>query len=415
MCGLFGLVRTPTSILDSEASRRGAIIVRALGVNSEERGVHSAGLAFLSPEIAYVPREPTKLIVAAKEFSFNNVHIVKSPGRFTSLEISEVSSEKMVTSSVVLGHTRYATQGAIGALENASPMIAGSLVGTHNGDVLKTTIPGNKTFSKFTIGTTDSELLYLALNNGSHSRQEMTQVLRKSVGRVGLAFIDRSNTDRLYLVRGALSPMSYAWTQDGDFVYASNPDWFRRIERETKGHIVFSNITLLPEGRMVTVNTSTGQIEDVRKFTPSCRDSDLHLIRTSVYKRFVLSDRQSFESISRRKIYATTVTRTWAEPLVVMGYKEPEFDDTIYDPTLPPPLFQMDEDPIEDWDLDVESIEELCYYADKFDEISYTDILQAESEEEGFLLYSMLYQEVLKLYDQGLTRNGFTFDKITKP
>lgn len=415
MCGLFGLVRTPTSIINPDASRRGAIIVRALGINSEERGVHSSGLAFISSEIAYAPTKISKAIVSEKEIPFNNVHIVKAPGKFANLNTGKIGSEKMVTASIILGHTRYATQGAISALENASPMIAGSLIGTHNGDVLKATVPGNKELTKYAFGATDSEILFLALNDSAGNRKGMTEVLRKSVGRIGLAFVDRSNTDRLYLVRGALSPISYAWTQDGDFVYASNPDWFRRIERETKGHITFSNITLLPEGRIVSVNTRTGQIEDVRRFTPSCRDSDLHLIRSSVYKKFVISDRDSFESVARRKIYATTITKTWAEPIIVAGYKEPTYSDATYDSTMPPPLFDMDENPIEGWSLDLDSIEKLCFAMDEFDELSYTDILQAESEEEGWLLYSCLYGEVEKLYAKGLTRSEFTFEGLAKP
>jgi hypothetical protein len=415
MCGLFGLVRTPSSKSDADAARRGAIIVRALGINSEERGVHSSGLAFISNDIEYAPIIVNKTIVNSKEIPLNNVHIIKAPGRFANLNINETNSEKMVDSNIIIGHTRYATQGAISAMENASPMIAGSLIGTHNGDVLKSTVLGHKDLTKLALGATDSEILLLALNAAYGDRKEMTDILRKSIGRVGLAFIDRSNTDRLYLVRGALSPISYAWTQDGDFVYASNPDWFRRIERETKGNISFTDITLLPEGRLVTVDTRTGQIENVRKFTPSCRDSDLQLIRSAVYKKFVISDRNGFESIARRKIYATTITKTWAEPVVVLGYQEPEYDNIIDDPTLPPPLFDMDENPIEDWALDLDSIEKLCFAMDDFDELAYTDILQAESEEEGWLLYTTLYGEIEELHNKGLTRSEFTFEGLVKP
>jgi len=417
MCGLFGIARSESSLKDIDAMRRGAILLRAMGVNSEERGVHSSGLAMVSESIPFKATPVTKEIVNSKEASFNNTYIYKDSTKFSKLEIPQTGSEKILSANIVLGHSRYATQGAATSLKNASPMIAGNLVGTHNGDVLKSSIALSKEEKKLTLGETDTEQLLLALSLASGSRKEMTAVLRAAIGRIALAFVDRKNPERLYLVRGALSPISYAWTNDGDFVYASNPDWFRRIQKETKGEISFSNITLVPEGRLISVNTSTGEIEDVRKFTPSCRDSDLYIIRSGVYKKFNTSDRDAFETLSRRKIFATTIKKAWAEPLVVEGYVEETISaaDQWDDPTLPPPLFDFETEDIEEWELDLESIEKLCYAMDDFDEKAYTRIISAETEEEGFKLYTRLYRDMAKMYEKGLTREGFKMEDVFNP
>lgn len=417
MCGLFGLVRVAGNVENKEAAQRGAIIVKALGINSEERGTHSSGLAFIDSSIKYNKRNTDFSTLNSKEILLNNVYIFKNTVKFSNLELPSIGSEKLLSSDIIIGHTRYATQGSASSLINASPLVAGDLIGTHNGDILKSSVAAadntQKTQAK---GQTDSELIYLALNSAKGSRKEMTDVLRKAVGRVGLAFADRSTPNKFYIARGALSPISYAWTQDGDFVYASNPEWFRKIEKETKGAIKFENITLLPEGRLITIDVPSGSITNVRKFTPSCRDSDLYLLRTSVYKKFDLSDRESFEKISRRKIYATTLKKGWAEPVVVKGYEEPVSDATLYydDPSLPPPLFSVEEE-FEYEELDLENIEKLCYAMDEFDERTYTKIISAETEEEGFLVYKKLYEEVAKLYDKGLTRSGFKISEVMSP
>ncbi len=413
MCGLFGIVRNPNSLNDIDAMRRGAITVRALGVNSEERGIHSSGLAMIDCGIPFSSTVENRVAASSSEAALGNTYIVKAPGRFSNLPLSETASDKLVNSNIVIGHTRYATQGNSTQLTNASPMLAGMLVGTHNGDVLKSSIVGEKELKKQALGATDSELLYLAINTVRESRKEISSVLRKAIGRIALAFVDRTNPSRLMIARGALSPISYAWTNDGDFVYASNPDWFRRIEKETKGAISFRNITLLPEGRLITVDTETATVINSRKFTPSCRDTDLYLLRTGIYKKFTVSDRTAFQTLDRHKIYGTTITENWAEPIEVEGYVE-EVYDLADSPDLPPPLFELESDEDNDW-IDLDSLEKLCSAVEGFEESNYVHVLEADSEEEAEERYAKLYFEILGLWEKGLTHKGFKMAEIKKP
>ena len=105
----------------------------------------------------------------------------------------------MTLAPVVLGHTRWATQGAR-TLGNASPMTVGDIIGTHNGDV---TAPTTRTEG------TDSAWLFGQLDRAG-SIKATAAVLTGLRGRAALAWTRQSRPDLVYLARTALSPLATA-------------------------------------------------------------------------------------------------------------------------------------------------------------------------------------------------------------
>jgi glucosamine--fructose-6-phosphate aminotransferase (isomerizing) len=310
MCGLFGLVRLKSD--DPAVRQRGTSVVFGLGLRSEERGRDAAGVALLSREpVSGALSAPTRKQVAAKVATVDGATVVKAATRFSQLNTDEHLAA-ISRADIVLGHTRFATQGAASSLVNASPMFAGALLGTHNGDVSPESVANAGELSKVVMGQTDSELLFHALNRVRGDRRSLVKVLRGLQGRAALAFVDRGRPDRLYLARTALSPLSFAYTSDGDLAYASNPDWFRQVERETRGAVSFRDITLVPEGHLLTFSTVTGQIVDRRRFTATCRDSDLPLINSAVYRNFTREDKAADRTLTRRRVVAGPL-RSWPE------------------------------------------------------------------------------------------------------
>jgi glucosamine--fructose-6-phosphate aminotransferase (isomerizing) len=383
MCGIFGIARTGSQ---SEPARaRDAMIMTMLGVLSEERGKDASGIAFVNvAQSSKTATAPSLEDAKSPYLEIDNSVIVKDTKPFRELPLADMSA-LLVSAPVMLGHTRWATQGAADELQNASPLLAGSLIGTHNGDVEVTSIPEHARHTKVANGATDTELLYLAMNDARKDRSELTKVFRGIKGRAALAFVDRTRADRLYLARTTLSPLAYAYTADGSFVYASNPNWFRQIEKETKGQISFHDITLVPEGHLLTVDTETGDIEDIRRFTPTCRESDVLLINSAVYRCFTAEDKAADRAIARHKVYTG---------------KLPKWPGLTPAPVI-----------IDTGDEDIEPINEveleaLCWARGDFDHYTYNMILDADVEDQAELM-DEFREEVEAAMLAGETFDGF--------
>lgn len=411
MCGIFGIIRNneaPTA----DARLRATEALLMLGIKSEERGLDSAGIALINTKTKG-NTAPTLENAQAKATIIDNTTIIKDTVAFNKLPIREHLTA-IDHADVIIGHTRAASQGKSDDILNASPFIAGALVGTHNGDISTDTLSHHEELKKEVFGGTDSEMLYRALNKARTDRRHMIRVLRHMNGRAALVFTDRTRPDRLYIARTALSPVSYAYTANGDFVYASNPDWFRQIEKETTGRVSFTDITLIPEGYFLTINTKTREIEDVRHFTPTCRENDLFLINTAVYRKFKLEDKKADKLLHRHKVASNKLG----------GWKEFTPAPTIDEKTTPISPEYMLWSPEADWDekgfiqpedefaeeeVNIEELEALCWASGEFDHEVYMDIIEASPAEALEKLDA--YREVVKeAFINGQTAPGFTID-----
>jgi glutamine---fructose-6-phosphate transaminase (isomerizing) len=396
MCGIFGLIRGDST--SPQTDERAIHTVLALGLKAEERGLDAAGLAAFCPSPRELPwTSPDATLAGSALAHIDNTLIVKGPGRFSALPLAD-HAQDLARLGVFLGHTRWATQGPVADLANASPLLAGALVGTHNGDIDIESVPHHKTMSSVAHGQTDTERLYLALHAAHGDRSAMTKVMRSIRGRAALAFFDRSRPDRIYLARTAMSPLAYAWTADGDFVYASNPDWFRQIERETRGQLSFRDITLVPEGHLLTVSTLTADVTDVRRFTPTCRERDLMLVSTAVYRKFTPEDRAAYQLLNRHKVRLAPL-RGWPElspaPVItpVVESSEVEFPDNEWADVGA--AFALDE------------LENLCWAMGDFDHRAYESVFEV-SEEEAEEIVEALRSEVMAAYAAGRTVPGWS-------
>lgn len=411
MCGIFGLIRNTES--DKNATLRATELLLMLGIKSEERGIDASGLALISNDKVENFTAPMQEDADSKFVSIDNTTIIKDSVPFRKLPIKE-NLTQIDEAFVIIGHTRAASQGKADSVTNGSPLLSGALVGTHNGDVSINSVPHYADIQKTVFGETDTEVLYGALNKARQDRRNMVKVLRTVKGRAALAFADRTNPERLYIARAALSPVSYAYTQDGDFVYASNPDWFRQIEEETLGRVSFTNITLVPEGHFLTVNTVTREIENIRFFTPICRDTDLYLINTAVYRKFKIEDKNADKLLHRHRIAAKKLT-AWPAltPAPAIEKKEVAFtplQNTLWDEkatwdenTFIEPVDEFFED-----EVNQEELEALCWASGTFDSDMYAEIMDA-SPVEGLELFEEYKKTVAEAWVEGKTAVGFPF------
>jgi len=400
MCGIFGAIRCGKDH-SVESYARTSYAFFSLGVHSEERGTDSSGIALLntSSERRTKCTQPTKATAGSTTVSGGDVLVVKDTKPFHQLPLKDWSVP-MSMATMLIGHTRSATQGDTKNLCNASPILAGSLVGTHNGDIDAGSVPGYRYAKEEVFGDTDSELLFSALNAARGDRRGLTQVLRSIHGRAAVAFIDRTRPDRLYLARAALSPLCYTYDQSGNFYYASNPDWFRRIQADPESGITFTEITMIPEGHLLTIDTLTGAVADVRRFTPICREKDLRIMSVSAYRGYRAEDKNADLALHRHRVVSPPLPK-WPSlsPAPALAPKEvatkkPKAKSMPVKeaaPVTPAPTKVTRDTPQQngnkasaefeiDWgaDIDLQEVEDLCWALGDFDHHTYERILEAD-------------------------------------
>ncbi len=266
MCGLFGMVRSPFADDPGIASD----VFVTLGMLAEERGTDSAGFAFLGawPGLGGFP---------GLGGPSGGCRVVKGRGRFAEIWRPAYVSE-LDRSPVVLGHTRWATQGSPLEPRNASPMAVRDVVATHNGDIDVADLR-----SRFALppaaGATDSEPIFQLLAE-CRRPSDVTAVLEAVVGRVALAWVHRDRPTEVHLARGALSPLTVAVDTDQNIYWASNPRWFRDAERHTS--VEFASVVMLREGTYVKVGMErrpgrrdAPEVLATANFVPTARDTDM--------------------------------------------------------------------------------------------------------------------------------------------
>ncbi|MBA9003376.1 class II glutamine amidotransferase [Thermomonospora cellulosilytica] len=269
MCGLFGLLRSPSAAHPEWASD--AFVL--LGMLAEERGDDSSGVALFTgravTSAAPVPPD-------AADISVDGCRIVKGRGRFGRVWRSDLLLALLDVAPVAVGHTRHATQGSPADLANAAPLAVSGpgagIVAAHNGDVAAGALrrrfalpPG--------LGGTDSEAIFQALA-GRTDPVSISEVLRALVGRAALTWVERARPDRVHLARAALSPLAVAVDTEQNMYWASNPRWFREVRANTR--VRFASAVMLREGTYLEIaRRPEPRIVARAEFVPTARPADL--------------------------------------------------------------------------------------------------------------------------------------------
>jgi len=283
MCGLFGMIRNQNA-----DPGKATVMCLALGMLAVERGRDSAGLAMATTTGSRtLLRTPS---VNRRDVSAGGWRIVKGPGSFRKVWKAEYA-DSLRQAPAALGHTRWATQGNRAALVNASPLQVGQLIGTHNGDVDRRRLREQFDLPN-TVGQTDTEVLFQALDDAQGVILPTVDVLETVVGRAALAWTDRRWPMLMMLARTALSPLAIAVDSEGNLFWASNPGWFAKAAKVAGARIDRKRIWLMPEGMLMMIDYSTGvpQRFDTRRFMATARAEDDRLAAIAAYRGFSRAD-----------------------------------------------------------------------------------------------------------------------------
>jgi glucosamine--fructose-6-phosphate aminotransferase (isomerizing) len=277
MCGLFGTIRPHHYPQELRIIAAPALL--DLGYLAEDRGIDSAGLATLHSRTLHPTTQHNS---AVRENTTGSWRIRTALGVFSShLPGHHQVRSNLATARVVLGHTRWATQGAR-ILSNASPMAVGDLIATHNGDVTAPT-PN---------GSTDSAWLFTQLNMAT-TIEPTISVLTGLRGRAALAWTRRSHPDLVFLARTALSPLATATDRAGGLWWASNPEWLRELD--DRYDLELTAPMPMSEGTLIVLRTDLDEVTltTYRRFTATSRPRDERLAHSAAWRGFTIADRRN--------------------------------------------------------------------------------------------------------------------------
>jgi len=183
MCGIYGIAKSPTPY-----TRRQHKIVRQvlreIAVDSQTRGSHSSGIAKVGASTRiYKSLLPSEKFVDTKEY--NNA-------------VKSLFDE----SYILLGHTRFATDGAI-VKSNAHPFRVGDVVGAHNGCVYNIKEMQSKLDKQCPV---DSQLIFKSINDND----SIQEAVKDFDSDFALSFV-KKNPMVLYLCRETNRPLHVAY------------------------------------------------------------------------------------------------------------------------------------------------------------------------------------------------------------
>lgn len=190
MCGLYGFTTNKNKRLSKEKQETITKIVKSLAITMEDRGVDSAGMAF-------VKNNQTVIVKRAVD----STNLLNTKGVKKQLETGP---------ELVLGHTRLATIGDVND-KNAHPFIKGNIIGSHNGNVSNHLEIDNR-------ADVDSETIFSLLNK---SKNDFKKTFKKLSGSFAITWIDLKEPNTFYFVSQD-NPLAIVYVSDLGTIFWSS-------------------------------------------------------------------------------------------------------------------------------------------------------------------------------------------------
>mgnify|MGYP003133885159 CR=1 FL=1 len=240
MCGIFGFAKTSNSQSDHQLE----ILKRTFTYLTEEssrRGTDSTGFSIMNPVDRYTYKTLTDSVTLTRTNEWQNV-------------IDKIDRK----TSIVLGHTRFATTGAK-IVNNAHPFTIGEVVGIHNG-VIYNYNQVARSLGK-TIPQVDSEVIFQSLN-----RLDKSKAFENINGDFAVAWAKENNTT-LHLARESGRPMVVSYWKKAKVLFFASTKGIMEDAMKDAGLVL--KIKNVHKDRIYSYNTdkfTTSPVFNMKKF-----------------------------------------------------------------------------------------------------------------------------------------------------
>ena len=257
MCGLTGMIFGEFHRSDSDYKRLCEIFTEAFYL-SEERGYHASGVSTLSLD--------------GKHFLHKSPI---PPSVMVTMDIyNKVLSGVCDSTTILMGHSRWKTVGT--ELDNANnqPIVAGPIIGTHNGTIKNHNILF-KSFQFKRFAEVDSEVLFRmaesSLQEGIIQTSCFNKFLSYCIGSLSFVFVSKTDPKNVYLYHGD-KPLFLYYNRDLQVLFYSSSN--RYIESSIFGSTGWEPL-YFPENKMYQTNYSdfTHIISESFFYQRGCRNT----------------------------------------------------------------------------------------------------------------------------------------------
>lgn len=220
MCGIFGLVVTPESQLQSGTIVK---ILERLFKLSESRGSEAAGIAIGGT---------SNLRVFRRAQSASRMILSDEYNQFIE---SNLISVNRANGLAVIGHSRLVTNGSQGMEENNQPVSSTHCIGVHNGIVVNDTELWVNHPDLLRKSQVDSEVIFQLIDKyqgqGVNLPSAITQTYQQLKGEANIAFLH--DTERSLCLATNVGSLYFTYVHSmGIFVFASEKHFLKEIHKK---------------------------------------------------------------------------------------------------------------------------------------------------------------------------------------
>jgi len=261
MCGIFGIINYGSNTYSKAEAFRNA--VRELLIESQIRGTDAAGLCVITQDRAAVFKDKVRAEMFIREAPYSNI-------------VGHIHHSRVFRA--LIGHTRAQTKGDKKFNVNNHPIIAGDIIGVHNGIISNDDTLFKKYEDKIhRAGQVDSEIIFRLIDHFIKEGKTIVDATKETIGMIfgsaRCAFVNTKNLKYVTIFADYELPV-WIYEHIGTMVFASTTYILGKAMEKAGGVLTpqYRTGELDVRGGLARIDTDNGKVyqEKLTEFGSSC-------------------------------------------------------------------------------------------------------------------------------------------------